>query len=113
MFLLEVLFSFKSFTKRIQLIDKDFYSDISVRFTVTFLTLLQSSMDSVKEELHLGSKDCPTVLPFEEISFVVKHELLPDPETVPLTDNTYMVRYVHMFLIWFPALQCISYKVFY
>jgi hypothetical protein len=62
-------------------------------------------MDSVKEELHSDSEDCPMVSPFEEISFVVKHELLPDPETVPLTVNTDTVRYVHMFLIWFPALH--------
>ncbi|XP_021915489.1 uncharacterized protein LOC110827791 isoform X2 [Zootermopsis nevadensis] len=47
-------------------------------------------MDSVKEELHSDSEGCPMVLPSEEISFVMKHELLLDPEAVPLTDNTNM-----------------------
>lgn len=68
---------------------------------VTFFygIVLQFSMDSVKEELHSDSEGCPMVLPSEEISFVMKHELLLDPEAVPLTDNTNMVRLLKFFLL--------------
>jgi hypothetical protein len=50
-------------------------------------------MDSVKEELHSDNEDCPVFSSFEEVSFVVKNELLPIPETLPPTEKTDVVRY--------------------
>lgn len=45
-------------------------------------------MDSVKEELHSDNEDCPVFSSFEEVSFVMKHELLSVPETLPPTEKT-------------------------
>jgi hypothetical protein len=50
-------------------------------------------MDSVKEELHSDNEDCPVFSSIEEVSFVVKHELLSLPETLPPIEETYVVRY--------------------
>jgi hypothetical protein len=50
-------------------------------------------MDSFKEELHSDNEDCPVSSPFEEVAFVVKHELLFSPETVPVTQKTDVVSY--------------------
>jgi hypothetical protein len=50
-------------------------------------------MDSIKEELHSDNEDCPVFSSFEEISFVVKHEMQSIPETLLPSEKTDVVRY--------------------
>jgi hypothetical protein len=50
-------------------------------------------MDLVKEELRSDNEDCPVFSSFEEVSFVVKQELLSIPETLLPTEKTVVVRY--------------------
>jgi hypothetical protein len=59
----------------------------------SFGIFLQFSMNSVKEELHSDNEDCPVFSSFEEVSFVVKRELLSIPETLLPTEKMDMVRY--------------------
>jgi hypothetical protein len=50
-------------------------------------------MDSAKEELHLDNDDYPVFSSFEEVTFVVKHELLAVPETLLPAEKIHVVSY--------------------